>query len=133
MDREDRRHELTLITDVDEEALGDASWHTIGRADEIRDGDLRGAMVSGERLCVGRAGDRYFAIEDTCPHAGGSLSEGMIESEFVICPLHAYAFEVKSGRCPDDPGCSVRAFAVSIEDGMLRVDLSGDAKGRAEA
>jgi nitrite reductase/ring-hydroxylating ferredoxin subunit len=73
------------------------------------------------KLCVGRSGDRYFAIDDTCPHAGGSLTEGMLDDDLVICPLHAYAFESGTGHCIDDPACSIRAYPIRIENGTLRV------------
>jgi len=85
-----------------------------------------GAFVGGRRLCLGRASEGYFAIDDTCPHAGGSLSEGIVAGEDVICPLHAYAFDVRSGHCPDDPACSIRAYAVREHQGYLEVRLARD-------
>jgi nitrite reductase (NADH) small subunit len=103
--------------------MAEEGWRSLGQAAELPQGELRGFKVGSRRLCVGRSGDRYFAIEDTCPHAGGSLSEGMIEDELVICPLHAFAFEAKTGHCPDDPGCSVDAFEVRVQDGVLQVRL----------
>src|SRR4051794_24877673 len=57
---------------------------------------------------------RFFAVENTCPHKGGPLSEGMIVGEQVVCPLHAFRFEADTGDC-DQPGvCSVAAFPVDI-------------------
>jgi nitrite reductase/ring-hydroxylating ferredoxin subunit len=38
------------------------------------------------------------AIEDACNHAGASLSEGDREGDCVICPLHAYTFDLRTGR-----------------------------------
>jgi nitrite reductase/ring-hydroxylating ferredoxin subunit len=101
--------------------MSDPSWHDVGAAAELADGDLRPALVAGERLCVGRSGETFFAVEDTCPHAGGSLSEGMVDGGWLICPLHAYGFDVRSGECPDDPGCRVRAFPVRVEGGVVQV------------
>lgn len=39
-----------------------------------------------------------FAIEDACNHAGASLAEGWLEGECVVCPMHAYVFELRTGR-----------------------------------
>jgi nitrite reductase (NADH) small subunit len=103
--------------------MSEESWHDLGDLDRFESPDPQGAMVAGQRLCVGKAEKGFFAIDDTCPHAGGSLSEGMVDGEQVICPLHAFAFEVRSGHCPDDPGCSVRAYRVRVEDGVLQVQL----------
>lgn len=38
-----------------------------------------------------------YAIEDACNHAGASLAEGWLEASCVICPMHAYAFDMKTG------------------------------------
>lgn len=38
-----------------------------------------------------------YAIEDACNHAGASLAEGWLEGRCVVCPMHAYAFDLKTG------------------------------------
>lgn len=103
--------------------MSEGNWHDVGAADELAAGALRGVMVKGNRICLGRAGESLFALEDTCPHAGGSLCEGMVDGKEVICPLHAYAFEAATGHCPDDPSCSVRTFEVRIENGVIQVRI----------
>jgi NAD(P)H-dependent nitrite reductase small subunit len=103
--------------------MSDESWHDLGPAADLKEGDLRGALVDGNKLCIGRSGDSYFAVHDVCPHAAGSLSEGMVDEDQVICPLHAYGFEIKTGHCPDDPSCSIQAYEVRVEDGALQVKI----------
>lgn len=103
--------------------MSDRVWHDLGAASEIGPDEIRGARVGGNRLCIGRSGDTYFAVDDTCPHAAGSLSEGMIDDNQVICPLHAYGFDVKSGHCSEDPSCSIKSYEVRIENGQLQVKL----------
>jgi nitrite reductase (NADH) small subunit len=49
--------------------------------------------------------------------------EGMLDGDWVICPLHAYAFEIGSGRCADDAICSVSAYPTRVEGGILQVQL----------
>lgn len=101
--------------------VGDERWHDLGPAAEIAPGALRAVRVGGRTLCVGRGDGGYFAIDDSCPHAGGSLAEGMVDGDQVICPLHAFAFDVRTGQSPDDPGCAVRSHPIRIEDGILQV------------
>ena len=79
-------------------------------------------------VCVGRSGDTYFAIDDTCPHAGGSLGEGIIDRGLVICPLHAYGFEIATGRCVDDHACSVSTHPVRISHGIVQVRIQESAR-----
>lgn len=49
-------------------------------------------------VLVAWADGEVFAIEDACNHAGASLAEGWIEGECVVCPMHAYVFELRTGR-----------------------------------
>ena len=99
------------------------TWYDLGSIDDFAGIEVKGALIAGVKLCVGKAGEEYFAIDDTCSHAGGSLSEGMIDGDQVICPLHAYGFEIKTGHCPDDPDCSVKVYPVRIEGNKLKVQL----------
>ncbi len=105
------------------DSMSEAAWYDLGPLDEFPPDEIRGAMISGQRLCVGRSGDGLFAVDDTCPHAGGSLSEGLLDGDLLICPLHAYAFQIKTGHCPDDPSCSVRSYEVRVEGGVVQVRI----------
>lgn len=49
-------------------------------------------------VLVAWADDEVFAIEDACNHAGASLAEGWLEGDCVVCPMHAYVFELRTGR-----------------------------------
>ena len=40
----------------------------------------------------------YFAIDDTCTHAGGSLSEGKLEGSTITCDWHGAQFQCESGK-----------------------------------
>jgi nitrite reductase/ring-hydroxylating ferredoxin subunit len=99
------------------------SWHDLGPVERFAEGKPHGGRVGNVQLCFGRSGDRWFAIDDTCPHAGGSLAEGMLDDDLAICPLHAYAFEIDTGRCLDDPACSVSAYPVRVRQGILQVRI----------
>lgn len=100
------------------------AWHELGPSAALEEGRLHGRRVAGVRLCYGRSADGLFAVDDTCPHAGGSLTEGLLDGDLVICPLHAWAFETATGRCVDDPACSVSAYPIREEDGIVRVRIA---------
>jgi nitrite reductase (NADH) small subunit len=101
--------------------MTEPTWHDLGPVESFPDRSLQGRLVGGARLCVGRSSETHFAIDDTCPHAGGSLSEGLVDGDLVICPLHAWAFEIDTGTCIDDAHCSVSAYPLRVEDGRLKV------------
>jgi len=111
----------------------DADWRDVARAEELPPGAVRPAQVAGVRLAVGRAREGFFAVDGLCPHAGAILGEGLVEGGLLICPQHAYAFDVATGFCDDDPTCSVRSYRVRVEGGTLQVDVGARASraGRA--
>ena len=90
-------------------------------------------IPSNRGLCVQVAGvdiglylvdERVYAMENTCPHAGSPLSEGELEGCVVTCQAHGWPFDVRTGFDPDDAdGFPIPCFAVSVEDGMVHVDL----------
>jgi nitrite reductase/ring-hydroxylating ferredoxin subunit len=75
--------------------------------------DVLVTMVDGE-VC---------AIEDACNHAGASLSEGEREGACVVCPLHAYTFELRTGRLVVPEGLceDQRRFLARVEGGDVVV------------
>ena len=74
-------------------------------------------------LAVFRQGEEVRVIEDTCPHAGGSLSSGFIRDGVVHCPWHGWPFSLKDGVCPDNPGIKVKAFEARVQDGKVQAKV----------
>jgi nitrite reductase (NADH) small subunit len=70
------------------------------------------------------ADDRFFALEDRCPHKGGPLSEGIVHGTSVTCPLHAWVFDLNTGQAQGADEGAVRVFAVRTEAGRVLLDVS---------
>jgi nitrite reductase (NADH) small subunit len=67
-----------------------------------------------------------YAIENSCPHKQGKLSEGIVCNDHVYCPLHDWKISVKDGLVQDpDEGC-VRSFATEVdkESGQISILLT---------
>ena len=98
------------------------SRHTISPASRIREGQVLCFTVAGRRLAVGRTARGYFALDDRCPHAGGSLGEGLVDGETLVCPIHGYAYDVVTGEGLDD-GAEVRVHPCALDGDVLRIQL----------
>lgn len=98
-------------------------WRPVRVAEALAPGAMVAAMVHGVRLVVGRTASGLFALDGICPHAGAILADGLIDEDLIICPLHAFAFEVKTGRCVDDESCSVRRYPIRECAGAVEVGL----------
>ncbi|MAE95506.1 MAG: hypothetical protein CL910_12675 [Deltaproteobacteria bacterium] len=98
------------------------AWHTLEPASKLRLGEVRAFEIGGRWLAIGRTAGGYFAMDDHCPHAGGSLGEGTLEGECVVCPIHGYTYHVRSGEGMDD-GEAVAVHEVELDGDVLRVNL----------
>jgi nitrite reductase (NADH) small subunit len=92
----------------------------IGAADDVPRLGARKVRLGGVDIAVFRTqDDRYFALDDRCPHKGGPLSQGIVHGERVTCPLHNLVVDLASGEVvgPDE-GCVAR-HQVKVESGRL--------------
>ncbi|MEO7664452.1 MAG: Rieske 2Fe-2S domain-containing protein [Candidatus Limnocylindrales bacterium] len=72
-------------------------------AGNVPEGRLVKAKVGINTLVLVREGERILAIHDTCAHAGGPLSGGMLEDGCVVCPWHGSKFQMTDGRAQRGP------------------------------
>jgi 3-phenylpropionate/trans-cinnamate dioxygenase ferredoxin subunit len=68
-------------------------------ASVVPPGKMRVVRVADLKICLVHKTDSWYAIQDACPHLGESLSRGHLNAfGDIICPLHAYRFQLSSGR-----------------------------------
>lgn len=107
----------------------------LGPVEAIPLGEGRAYVVGGEPIVVFRPRTGgLFATQAFCPHARGPLADGLIGSTTVLCPLHAFAFDLRTGRCLNGSCSDLRPYAVSAgPDGGILLELPGrDAENRRE-
>lgn len=78
----------------------------------------------GDRaICIANVGGSYSAMDGVCPHRGGPLGQGMIEGGKVVCPWHAWAWDVKTGATELDSKLKVQIYPMKIESGEVMVEM----------
>jgi nitrite reductase (NADH) small subunit len=89
----------------------------LGRLDTIPQGEGRVFHVGHTSIAVfhTRSGD-VFATEPSCPHRAGPLADGIIGEQKVVCPLHAFVFDLASGE-PIGNSCSaLKTYAATVNE-----------------
>lgn len=71
---------------------------TIAKKNDIPEGGAKAFEVEGKSIAVFCVDGGYYAIDNSCTHDGGPLSEGALGGEVVICPWHDAEFNVKTGE-----------------------------------
>ena len=99
-------------------------WHAAPGCESL--GESKGCKVNvdGSEMAVFKLGGQYYAMQDFCPHRGGSLGHGDIDEEgWVACPLHAWFFNIKTGESATNEAMRIKIFPCKEERGKVWVDL----------
>ena len=75
----------------------------VATVEEIPPGTARQFTVNGRKLALFNVGGAVYAIDDTCTHRGGPLSEGLVAGTKVTCPWHGAVFDVIVDLRPSSP------------------------------
>ncbi len=97
-------------------------WHDLGDAQNFSRRPLTAATMGTTRLVVTHVNGEFSVLSGTCNHAGGPLSEGRIDGEYLVCPWHNWKYHCRTGQ--GEPGFeqdAVPRYDVKIEDGRLWV------------
>jgi nitrite reductase (NADH) small subunit len=87
------------------------------------EGEVREFLAGSRTFCVANVEGTIAVLDGVCPHEGGPLGEGMIEGGRVVCPWHAYAFDVRTGMSVQDSEVKAEVLEGKVEDGELRVKV----------
>lgn len=100
-------------------------WHKIADGEcDIPFGPNNMAQVSAgnKGICISKTVNGMHASAATCPHAGGILSDGFLDSlGNMICPLHRYKFDLNTGRNISGEGYFLKVYPLEIRDDGIYV------------
>ncbi|MEX1097397.1 MAG: Rieske 2Fe-2S domain-containing protein [Planctomycetales bacterium] len=104
-------------------------------ASALAPGDRKTYALRSRQVAVFNLGGTLFALDDRCPHRGGSLGTGTLADGRISCPLHGWQFDVASGQCVDRPGQGVRVYPVFVagDDLFVELDEAEDFAGTLDA
>ncbi len=82
---------------------------------EIAPGTSKCVEANGKGIALFNVDGNFQALDDTCPHRGGPLSEGFVEEGVVTCPWHGWQFQLANGECLTDPNTCQTKYEVKVE------------------
>ena len=101
------------------------TWVTIGRLEDIPVRGARCVDTPEGRIAVFRTADnQVFAMEDSCPHKRGPLSQGIVHGNSVTCPLHNWVISLETGSAQGADHGQVRTISVRNDNGTLMLELT---------
>jgi NAD(P)H-dependent nitrite reductase small subunit len=97
----------------------------VAEVSSLPPGSGRTVHVKGREFALYNLDGEFYAIDDQCPHVGGPLGAGFCEDGQVFCPLHGWAFDLKTGACKNNPGRPVKTYSTRIVDGWVQILIPG--------
>lgn len=83
----------------------DMTWIRVADIADVPDGRVKTVTAGTKSLCLVHFEGQYAAMDNHCPHQGGPLGEGSIETGvdgqcWVRCPWHGWDFDPLTGKPP---------------------------------
>ena len=96
----------------------------VGRTTDIISGQMKKISIDENEIVIININGDYFAIDDTCTHAGGSISEGKLDDSTIICDWHGAQFDCKNGKLLKFPAKinDLKSYKIVIESDKIFVE-----------
>ena len=101
-------------------------WVAVAAVEELNQG-RKVVRIENRQIALFATGDRFYAIDNRCPHMGYPLSMGSVRGETLTCDWHNWKFRLTDGACLHgsfDGSEDVRSYSVRVEGGRILVDLA---------
>jgi len=85
---------------------------------------IKKVRLGNREIGIVRIGEKIYGFNAFCPHRGASLISGNInQSEEIICPLHQYRFDLKTGQCKSGVCSDLQTFPCLVSEQGLKITL----------
>ncbi|HPR83776.1 MAG TPA: nitrite reductase large subunit NirB [Pontiellaceae bacterium] len=94
----------------------------VALVEEVPPGSSRQFDVAGHPVAVfhTRSGE-WIAADGICPHKQGPIVDSIYGNGRLVCPLHSYSFDIKTGACDNPDIGNLKIYAIEIRDGFIFV------------
>ncbi|MEP6019399.1 MAG: thiamine pyrophosphate-binding protein [Paracoccaceae bacterium] len=104
-------------------------WHRVASIEDLPEGRVKTVTARTVSICLSHFDGQWAAMDNHCPHQGGPLGEGSIETGvegqcWIRCPWHGWDFDPLTGAPPgghEDTGQQL--YPVEVRDGAVYVGL----------
>lgn len=99
------------------------SLHRVASLTALPDDRPTGIEIGKQTFVLLRSGERVYAYQGQCPHAGAPLAEGALCNGRLICPWHKATFTLAEGELCEPPALeSLRRYPVQVRGDDIYLD-----------
>ncbi len=100
-------------------------WTAITKTENVPPREGRAVKIDDLEIAIFNVNGRFLTIDNSCPHKGGPLCDGIVSGTTVVCPLHGQRFDIETGLpvLASQPGC-LATYPTRVEGGVIFVDIA---------
>jgi NAD(P)H-dependent nitrite reductase small subunit len=100
-----------------------SQWVRAIAQEDLAPGTCTEVKVGETVLAIYNVGGTFYATTNRCAHRGGPLGQGFLDGTTIMCPWHAWVFDVTTGENTANGTLKVQTYPVLVEDGEVKVQL----------
>ena len=99
-----------------------ATWVEVLRADQLEESKGTTVFVNERDIALYRYQGDYYALDNRCVHRDGQLGDGHMDGANVICPLHQWDYDVRTGVSRYSADEKVAIYPTRLTGGKVEID-----------
>ena len=105
-----------------DESLQD--YHAVVAVSELEDRVPYPVDIGAEEIALVMMDNEIYAINNICTHEYACLSDGYVEDDRIVCPLHLAEFDITTGEVVEDPAEeNLQTYSVKVVDNQVYVKI----------
>jgi len=97
-------------------------WIEVLKTDALEESKGTTVFVNERDIALYRYRGDFYALDNTCLHRQGKLGDGYMDGPNVICSLHKWDYDVKTGISRFQPNEVVATYPVMVNEGSVFID-----------
>ncbi len=90
---------------------------------DIDVGHSKSFTINDMQILVCRSNNGVFAVEDRCSHSDIPLCGGLIEGNYITCPLHGAVFDLRDGSVQSPPAFEdIKTYEVIVDGTIISIE-----------
>lgn len=99
------------------------TWYEIPGVKPTGKPFIKRVKAGGKTICLVGYENEIFALSAKCPHAGGDLTQGWCKEGKLICPLHRYSFDLRTGKGSEGQNDYIDSYPVEIKGDSIYIGI----------